>query len=307
MLKGRLGLDTARIPHTDRHGLLWLGRGNLTVKSGTLNFVTAGVGELDAGEYDIPYQGLSTIILGPGSTVSHDVLRLLARHGTGLIAAGEDGVRFYASMPFGADDSALARRQVRAWSDAEGLRIRVARRMYAWRMGEVLPAAEIEVLRGMEGARARQMYKHLAAQHGVVWRGRKYDRKNPHSADLPNQAINHAASAVEGAAMIAVAATSTIPQLGFIHEDSALSFSLDIADLFRDRVTVPAAFIATALYKKRKGQTIESVTRRQVGKMLKKQQVIPKMIDHIKDLFAKDFLFSETPADSAVSEVESCP
>ena len=35
------------------------------------------------------------ILLGPGSTVSHDALRLLARHGTVLAAVGEDGVRFY--------------------------------------------------------------------------------------------------------------------------------------------------------------------------------------------------------------------
>ena len=27
MLRGRLGLETARIPHADRHGLLWLSRG----------------------------------------------------------------------------------------------------------------------------------------------------------------------------------------------------------------------------------------------------------------------------------------
>ena len=26
MLRGRLGLETARIPHSDRHGLLWLSR-----------------------------------------------------------------------------------------------------------------------------------------------------------------------------------------------------------------------------------------------------------------------------------------
>ena len=30
MLRGRLGLETARIPHADRHGLLWLSRGALT-------------------------------------------------------------------------------------------------------------------------------------------------------------------------------------------------------------------------------------------------------------------------------------
>ena len=31
MLRGRLGLETARIPHADRHGLWWLSRGALTV------------------------------------------------------------------------------------------------------------------------------------------------------------------------------------------------------------------------------------------------------------------------------------
>ena len=34
MLKGRLGLETARIPHADRHGLLWLSRGELCVVDG---------------------------------------------------------------------------------------------------------------------------------------------------------------------------------------------------------------------------------------------------------------------------------
>jgi len=190
MLKGRLGLETARIPHTDRHGLIWLGRGKLSVSRGTLRFITVGVGELVAGEYDIPYQGVSAILLGPGSTVSHDALRLLARHGTALIAVGEDGVRFYASMPFGADDSRLARKQVTAWTDAQGKRIDIARMMYAWRLGEVLPSTEIEVLRGMEGARARKMYQYVARQYDLKWQGRKYDRQNPEFADTMNQAIN---------------------------------------------------------------------------------------------------------------------
>jgi len=52
------------------------------------------------------------------------------------------------------------------------------------------------------------------------------------AADLPNQALNHAASAVEAAAAIA---TATIPQPGFIHGDPGQSFVLDVADLYRDR------------------------------------------------------------------------
>lgn len=38
MLKGRLGLETARVPHADRHGLIWLERGELCVVNGCLHF-----------------------------------------------------------------------------------------------------------------------------------------------------------------------------------------------------------------------------------------------------------------------------
>ena len=79
---GRLGLKTARVPHADRHGLLWLGRGKLTVQAGTLRFATAGYEGLAAGEYDIPYQNVSCVMLGPGCSMTHDVMRLCARHGT---------------------------------------------------------------------------------------------------------------------------------------------------------------------------------------------------------------------------------
>ena len=53
------------------------------------------------------------------------------------------------------------------------------------------------VLRGIEGARMKETYARLAAQYGIRWAGRRYDRQHPQQADLPNQAINHAATAVE--------------------------------------------------------------------------------------------------------------
>jgi CRISP-associated protein Cas1 len=288
MLKGRLGLETARIPHGDRHGLLWLSRGRLWVEDGTLRFATTGGADLPPGDYAIPFQLLSCILLAPGTTVSHDALRLMARHGTALVAVGDDGVRFYASMPFGSDESLLARKQVGAWSDKDGRRLDVARRMYAWRLGEVLPHSDIAVLRGIEGARMKETYKQLAMQHGVDWAGRRYDRSRPEIADAPNQAINHAATAVEAAAMVAVAATGTIPQLGFIHEDSASAFCLDIADLYRDSFTLPVAFGAVRQFEQRPDQPLERAVRRLAGRAFHQQQLIPTMIDRIKDLFDAD-------------------
>jgi CRISPR-associated protein Cas1 len=284
MLKGRLGLETARVPHADRHGCLWLRRGGLTVEDGTLRFRTVGSDDLAAGDYGIPFQTVSIIFLEPGSTVSHDALRLLARHGTGLVATGEEGVRFYASMPFGQDDSALARQQVRAWAD-KNQRLLVARRMYAWRLGEVLPSADLNVLRGIEGARVKTLYRSLAKQFGLNWAGRRYDRDDPEAADRVNQALNHASAAIRAAAMIAVAATSTVPQLGFIHEDSSNAFCLDIADLYRESVCLPAAFRAVKQFEEKSSEPLERHARRSAGRALREHQVIPSMIDRIKSLF----------------------
>ena len=95
LLKGRPGLETARIPHVDRQGLIWLSKGKLYVEDGTLRFAAAGSETMKSGDYAIPFQAISNILVG-GVSITHDSLRLLARHGTGLIAVGEDGVRFYA-------------------------------------------------------------------------------------------------------------------------------------------------------------------------------------------------------------------
>lgn len=296
MLKGRLGLETARIPHADRAGLLWLSRGVLTARDGTLSFERGPKKKendpLDPGHYGIPLQGVSMILLGPGSTVSHDALRLLARHGTALAAVGEDGVRCYTAPPLIANRSGLARRQARAWADPS-TRLHVARRMYAWRLGEVLPNEKIAVLRGMEGARMKETYRLVAIQTGIEWRGRRYDRRRPGASDLPNQALNHAVSAVEAAAAIAVSATATLPQLGFIHEDPGQSFVLDIADLFRDSVTIPVAFRSARKVVESAGrENIERVTRRECGRTLQRERIIPKMIERIKSLFEN----AETPS-----------
>lgn len=155
--------------------------------------------------------------------------------------------------------------------------------MYALRLGEVLPHKDLDTLRGIEGARAKTMYRLMADKYGITWHGRRYDRQNPNAADTPNQAINHAATAVQGAAAIAVHAVAAIPQLGFIHEDSGQSFVLDIADLFRDAVTLPIAFSAVRQAESN-SETIDRLVRREAATVFRKQKTIPAMIDSIKQV-----------------------
>jgi len=288
-LKGRLGLDTARVPQADRHGLLWLERGRVTVEDGTVVFATAGNDQLEAGVYDIPLQQISNLLLGPGTVISHDALRLLARQQTGLLAVGSKGVRLYAvSAPLGPDRAKRARQHAELWADPDR-RVDVARAMYALRLGDDLPShmRDLDSLRGVEGARMKQVYQRLAEQYGVEWNGRRYDRTDPDATNPVNQAINHAATAVYAAARIAVAVTGTVPQLGFIHESSGHAFALDIADLHRSSTALPVAFRAAKRYNQRGGD-IEGIARRMAGRTLRTKNVIPQMIDQIKELLDGD-------------------
>ena len=282
MLKGRLGLDRVQIAHADRHGLLYLDHGNLSIVDGCLHFISGG-GVLPPGEYQLPHQTISALLIGPGISLTHDVLRLLAFHGTALVAVGTEGTRIYTAPALGPDRSDLARAQARLWAD-EKTRIATARKMYARRLGEILPHREIAVLRGIEGARVKESYKLLAQSFGLAWKGRRYNRDNPDEADAANQAINHAATAVQAAASIAVAALSALPQLGFIHEDSDQSFVLDIADLYRESMTLRLAFHVAKRIGQGEDQTIDRLVRHAAAREFKRQRLIPTMIDDIKSL-----------------------
>lgn len=287
LLHGRLGLAASRIPHADRHGLLWLEYGKLSVEDGTLRFVAAKSETLDAGDYAIPYQAVSMILLGPGTSITQDVLRLCARHGTLIAAVGEGGVKSYTAPPLGQGRSDVARAHAERWADPKR-RLDTARRLYAWRFGRVLPHRDIETLRGIEGARIKESYKLVAQRFGIEWHGRRYDRQNPNAADLPNQALNHAATFVEAAADLAVAAVGALPPLGFIHEDSSNAFTLDIADLYRVDLTLPLAFGAVRALREGEADHLEREVRRRAAKLFRQEKLIPRMIDRIKELFDVD-------------------
>ncbi|MDA8192401.1 MAG: type I-E CRISPR-associated endonuclease Cas1e [Thermaerobacter sp.] len=287
LFSGRLGLEGSRIPHVDRHGLLWVSRGKLFVEDGTLRFQAAGTEDIAPGEYSIPYQMISMILAGPGTSITHDVFRILARHGTLIAVVGEGGVKYYTAPPMGQGHSDIAREHARLWANEEE-RSRIARHMYAIRFGEVFPHRDISALRGMEGGRLRESYRVVAAKYGVPWERRHYDRGQPDNADIPNQAVNHAATFVEAAAAIAVAAVGALPPLGFIHEDSSNAFVLDIADLWRVETTLPLAFSVAARVIHDPSRVLEREIRLEAARWFRKQKLVPKMIDRVKELLHVD-------------------
>jgi CRISP-associated protein Cas1 len=181
-------------------------------------------------------------MLEPGTRVSHAAAALAARVGTLLVWVGEAGVRLYSSgQPGGARADRLLYQAKLALD--EGLRLKVVRKMYAIRFGEEPPARRsVEQLRGIEGARVRELYKVIARKYGVEWKARNYDTQDWDKGDLPNRCLSAATSCLYGVTEAAVLAAGYAPAVGFIHTGKALSFVYDVADIYKFETVVPVAF-----------------------------------------------------------------
>ena len=282
------GLPPPRpIPLKDRSSFLSIERGQLDVIDGAFVVVDVrGVRTV------IPVGGIACLMLEPGTRVSHAAVALAARAGTLLIWVGEAGVRLYAAgQPGGArSDRLLYQARLALDDDA---RLRVVRRMYAVRFGEEAPARRsADQLRGIEGARVREMYKLLAQRHGVRWDGRRYDPQNWSGADLVNRCLSAATAALYGLVEAAILAAGYAPAIGFLHSGKPQSFVYDIADLFKFETVVPEAFRVVAMVEAGRlldGQKITdpvASVRRRCRDTFRRENLLARLIPAIEDVLA---------------------
>ncbi|MCP9495170.1 MAG: type I-E CRISPR-associated endonuclease Cas1e [Pyrinomonadaceae bacterium MAG19_C2-C3] len=228
------------------------------------------------GSYQVPCANLTTLMVGPGTSITHAAVQTLADAGTLVLWMGEQGVRFYAQ---GMGETRAARNLLRqAWlCSHDKLRLRVVRRLYEMRFVETLDEnLTLQQIRGKEGIRVREAYQQASRASGVEWAGRAYKRDAWKDADPVNRALSAANSCLYGICHAAIVSAGYSPALGFIHTGKMLSFVYDIADLYKVELTVPLAFqVAGELA----GSNTETEIRRRCrdtfyeGKLL--QRIIP--------------------------------
>ncbi len=198
------------------------------------------------GRITLPAANLSCLLLGPGTRITHAAIKVLAQCGTLVAWTGYDGLQFYASGQGKTRLSQGIELQAKHWADPD-LHLRVVRRMYQFRFSEPLSnQLTLQQIRGKEGVRVRDMYQKLALRYGVVWRGRSYDPKSWQQADPVNKALSAANSALYAVVSAGLHSLGYSLSLGFIHRGKQLSFVYDIADLFKTKTSMPAAFEAAA-------------------------------------------------------------
>ncbi len=265
------------IPMKERISLLFLERGQLDVLDGAFVLVDkTGV------RTHIPVGGVACLLLEPGIRVSHAAVALASRVGCLLVWVGEGGVRLYASgQPGGARSDRLLYQAKLALDDIA--RLKVVRKMYAIRYGEVPPERRsVEQLRGIEGARVRKMYDALAQQYGVRWVKRNYDPENWDISDVVNRCLSAATSCLYGITEAAVLAAGYAPAVGFIHTGKPLSFVYDIADLVKFETVVPIAFQVAA----RPGEQPERQVRLRCRDVFRSSKLLERIIPLIEEVLA---------------------
>ncbi|MEU9737171.1 type I-E CRISPR-associated endonuclease Cas1e [Streptomyces sp. NPDC048002] len=241
------------------------------------NAITAQDAE---GTTHIPSATIGTLLLGPGTRITHQAMSVLGETGAAVCWVGERGVRYYASGRALTRSSALMEAQAHQWANPR-TRLAVTRAMYRQRFPDEDPAGlSRRELLGSEGKRMKDCYRAESARTGIPWRGRHYTPGDFSSGDPVNQAITAAAQCMYGISHAVVTSLGCSPALGFVHSGHELSFVLDIADLYKTEVGIPVAFDTAA----ETDQDIGPRTRRALRDRINETALLDRCVNDIKRL-----------------------
>lgn len=231
----------------------------------------------------LPVATLSTLFIGPGCSISSEAVDLLASMGTGVVWVRSGSIRFMGHGRPVCTTSRTAMVHAAKWADKVE-HLKVVRAMYALRFGEEWKeeSSNLNVLRGKEGVRVKNSYTALSKEYKVKWK--KRTSSVPHEeCDQINKCLNTAHHIMDGVCHSIIEGMGYIPQLGFIHTDSVIAFTLDISDLYKTRIADPVAFRVCA---ERQGTEVdvEGAVRNELRGVLTRDRVYATIADDLKML-----------------------
>jgi len=267
----------------DRWTPVYLEHGRLEVDDSSVKWIGAADGLVTR----IPVATVSAVILGPGTTITHAATKVLADCNTPVCWMGEDGMRFYSFGIAPNHANSMARKHAEVWGKRTQ-RTEVARRMFRFRFDDAdVDKASVKQLRGMEGRRVKEAYARFGAEYGVTWKGRNYHPRSWDLADGINRALSAANASLYALCSSVVCSLGYLPPLGFVHRAGTLPFVYDVADLYKNETSWPAAFAAIAQDKTDDGSLTRELLKTQVEKS-RMMQRMPKDLERLMDFGKKE-------------------
>lgn len=224
----------------DKYPFLYLERGRLEIDDSSIKWIDA-----DGHVVPLPVATLNTLLLGPGTSITHEAVKVAAAANCSVCWVGEDSLLFYAAGHLPTADTRNLRHQMEQAADPEAS-LAVARRMFARRFPDAdLEGKSLKEMMGMEGHRVRSLYQQKAEHYGVGWKGRTFTPGRFELSDVTNQVLTSCNAALYGILCSAVHGMGYSPHIGFIHSGSPLPFIYDLADLYKEELCIDLAFALT--------------------------------------------------------------
>jgi len=260
----------------DKYPFLYLERGRMEIDDSSIKWIDS-----ENNVVPLPVATLNALLLGPGTTVTHDAIKTAVAANCAVCWVGEDSLLFYAAGFLPTADTRNLKKQVELSANAEKS-LEVARRMFARRFPDAgLAGKSLQEMMGMEGHRVRSLYQQKAEEYQVGWKGRQFTPGKFAFSDVTNQVLTAANAALYGILCSAVHSMGYSPHIGFIHSGSPLPFVYDLADLYKEHLCIDLAFSLTrdmaGRYDKHK---VSAAFRERVIEM----DLLAKLADDISDV-----------------------
>lgn len=277
----------------DRCSFVYLDQASINVDGGSI------VAWREGKKLVIPAASIVTVVLGPGSKITHDAIKLLGGVGTCVVWMGADQTRFYAAGRPLSSSSKLVEAQARIVSNSKK-RLECAKKMYGLRFPGVDCSSKrtMQSLRGMEGSRMREVYKREAARNGITWsiRAAQFDwiddkaKALSDAESIVNRSLTIGNQILYSVLLGLLSNFGMSPGLGVIHCGRSESLLYDLADLYKVDVTIPIAFkVAKEMGDRRDDlKTIDRKTRTMIREKFVEMKILKKMVADIKYLFLNE-------------------
>lgn len=224
----------------DKYPFIYLERGRLEIDDSSVKWIDS-----DSNVVRLPIATLNCLLLGPGTSITHEAVKVIAQSNCTICWVGEDSLLFYANGQTPTADTRNMREQMKLSVDPKKS-LEVARRMFAKRFPEAnLIGKNLKEMMGMEGYRVRALYEQKRQEYGVGWKGRNFTPGKFEMGDITNQVMTSSNSALYSIISSALHSMGYSPHIGFIHSGSPLPFVYDLADLYKEYLCIDLAFSLT--------------------------------------------------------------
>jgi CRISPR-associated protein Cas1 len=183
----------------EKYPFLYLEKGRMEIDDSSVKWI-----DCDCNVVRLPVAMLNCILLGPGTTVTHEAVKVMAAANCGICWVGDDSMMFFASGQTPTSNTRNMHHQMMlAATPAKSLE--VARRMFAYRFPDAdLEKKTLPQMMGMEGLRVRKFYEEMAVKYKVGWKGRRFEPGKFEMSDTTNKILTAANAALYSIIMSAV-------------------------------------------------------------------------------------------------------